>query len=60
MDILLIGRLFLKAGQLYTLFITLPDVPKTLDFTVVMPEQEFTESLKKTFTALENEGADKF
>lgn len=45
-----------KGGTAIHLIYNAPRFSEDLDFSVVMPEKEFTESLNKTFASLENEG----
>ena len=49
-------QIVFKGGTAIHLIYKAPRFSEDLDFTVVMPEQEFTESLRKTFAILESEG----
>lgn len=49
-------QIVFKGGTAIHLIYNAPRFSEDLDFTVVMPEKEFTESLKKTFAILESEG----
>lgn len=49
-------QIVFKGGTAIHFIYNAPRFSEDLDFTVVMPEKEFTENLKKIFTALENEG----
>ncbi|MBI5356379.1 nucleotidyl transferase AbiEii/AbiGii toxin family protein [Candidatus Collierbacteria bacterium] len=49
-------QIVFKGGTAIHFIYNAPRFSEDLDFTVVMPEKEFTQSLKKTFAALESEG----
>lgn len=49
-------QIIFKGGTAIHFIFNAPRFSEDLDFTAVMPEQEFTESLTKTFAILESEG----
>ena len=49
-------QIIFKGGTAIHFIYNAPRFSEDLDFTVVMPEMEFTENLEKTFAALESEG----